>query len=78
MVALITAVLSGCAVGVLAAAVSDGSVAAELAAGVAVGAIALVVLMRFQRVTWRARGTRTWPRHADGRSRRGPAHGGTS
>jgi len=41
------------AVGVLAAAVSDGSVTAALAAGVAVGAIALVVLMRFQRATWR-------------------------
>jgi hypothetical protein len=53
MVALITTVLSGCAVGVLAAAVSDGSTAAALAAGVAVGAIALVALMKFQRLTWR-------------------------
>jgi hypothetical protein len=53
MVAVITAVLAGCVVGVLVAALSDGSVAAALAAGVAVGAIALAVLMKFQRVIWR-------------------------
>jgi uncharacterized protein YqfA (UPF0365 family) len=53
MVAVIAAVLAGCVVGVLAAALSDGSVAAALAAGVAVGATALVVLMKFQRVIWR-------------------------
>lgn len=53
MVAVITAVLTGCVVGVLVAALSDGSVAAALAAGVAVGAIALAVLMKFQRVIWR-------------------------
>ena len=53
MVALITAVLAGCVAGVLAAAASDGSVTAALAAGLAVGVVALVVLLRFQRATWR-------------------------
>ena len=53
MVAVITAVLAGCVVSVLAVAVSDSSATAALAAGVVVGAIALVVLMKFQRVTWR-------------------------
>lgn len=51
MVAVITAVLAGCVVSVLAVAVSDSSATAALAAGVVVGAIALVVLMKFQRVT---------------------------
>ena len=51
MVAVVTAVLAGSFAGVLTAVASDGSAAAALPVGIAVGAIALVALVRFQRIT---------------------------
>jgi hypothetical protein len=53
MVAVITAVLAGSAVAVVAAAASDGSLAAALPAGAIVGLATLTVLMRFQESAWR-------------------------
>lgn len=52
MVAVITAVLTGSAAGLLAAIVSGHSVAAALAAGVAVAAAALTGLMRYGHSAW--------------------------
>ena len=52
MMAVITAVLAGSAVGVLAAAVSDGSLAAALPSGVVAGLAALAWLMRFEDAAW--------------------------
>jgi hypothetical protein len=53
MVAVITAVVAGSAVGLLAAVASDHSLAAALAAGWVVAAAALAALMRSQRAAWR-------------------------
>jgi hypothetical protein len=53
MVAVITSVLAGSAVGVLAAAVSDGSLAASLPAGVLAGLALLVCLLLFENAAWR-------------------------
>lgn len=52
MVGMITAMLVGCAAGLLAAVVSGKSLVAAFAAGVAVGIAALAGLMRFQRAAW--------------------------
>ncbi len=56
MVAVITAVLSGSAAGLLAAVVSGRSLVAALVAGVVVAAAALTGLMRYQNSAW-IRGT---------------------
>jgi hypothetical protein len=56
MVAVITAVLSGSAAGLLAAVVSGHSLAAALVVGVVVAAAALTGLMRYQNSAW-IRGT---------------------
>ena len=53
MVAVITAVVAGSAAGLLAAVVSDHSLAAALAAGGLVAVPALILLMRYQRSAWR-------------------------
>ena len=53
MVAVITAVLAGSAVGLLTAIVSDHSLAAALAAGGAAGVAALAALMRYQASVWK-------------------------
>ncbi len=52
MMAVITSVLAGSAVGVLAAAVSDGSLAAAMPSGVVAGLAALACLMRFEDAAW--------------------------
>jgi hypothetical protein len=52
MMAVITSVLAGSAVGILAAAVSDGSLAAALPSGVVAGLAALVCLMRSENAAW--------------------------
>jgi hypothetical protein len=52
MVAVITAVLSGSAGGLLAAVVSGHSLVAALVAGVVVAAAALTGLMRYQNSVW--------------------------
>jgi hypothetical protein len=57
MVAVITAVLSGSAAGLLAALVSGHSLVAALVAGVVVAAAALTGLMRYQHSAW-IRGTK--------------------
>jgi hypothetical protein len=59
MVAVITAVLTGSAVAVLAAAASDGSLAAALPPGVAIGIATLAWLMRVEQLAWR-RGGGEW------------------
>ncbi len=56
MVAVITAVLAGSAVGVLAAAASDGSLVASLIPGAAIGLVTLICLMRFHQLAWRRGG----------------------
>jgi hypothetical protein len=53
MVAVITAVLAGSAVAVVAAAASDGSLAAALPSGAVVGLVTLTALMRFEERAWR-------------------------
>jgi hypothetical protein len=53
MIAVITSVLTGSAVGVLAAAISDGSLAAALPSGVVAGLAALACFMRFGDAAWR-------------------------
>jgi hypothetical protein len=53
MVAFITAVLTGSAVGLLAAIVSAHSLAAALAAGGTAAVVTLAALMRYQGSTWR-------------------------
>jgi hypothetical protein len=53
MVAVITAVLAGSAVGVLAAAASDGSLGAALPSGVVFGLAVLACLMRVHSAAWR-------------------------
>ena len=53
MVAVITAVLAGSAVGLLTAIVSAHSLAAALAAGGAAAVAALAVLMRYQTSEWK-------------------------
>jgi hypothetical protein len=53
MVAVITAVLAGSAVAVVAAAASDGSLAAALPTGAVVGLVTLTALMRFEERAWR-------------------------
>jgi hypothetical protein len=53
MIAVITSVLAGSAVAVLAAAISDGSLAAALPSGLVAGLAALVWLMRIQGAAWR-------------------------
>jgi hypothetical protein len=53
MVAVITAVLAGSAVGLLTAIVSDHSLAAALAAGGAAAVAALAALMRYQASAWK-------------------------
>jgi hypothetical protein len=60
MVAVITAVLTGSAGGLLAAAVSGHSLVAALVAGVVVAAAALAGLMRYQNSAW-IRGTKATP-----------------
>ncbi len=57
MVAVVTAVLAGSTVGVLAAAASDGSLAAALPSGVVVGLVTLACLMRFHQLGWRRAGS---------------------
>ena len=52
MVAVITAVLAGSAIGLLAAVASDHSLAAALVAGGLVAAAGLAALMRYQRSAW--------------------------
>lgn len=52
MVAVITAVLAGSAIGLLAAVASDHSLAAALVAGGVVAVAALGALMRYQRSAW--------------------------
>jgi hypothetical protein len=52
MVAVITAVLAGSAIGLLAAVASDHSLALALASGGAVAAAALAVSMHYQRSAW--------------------------
>jgi hypothetical protein len=52
MVAVITAVLAGATVGVLAAAASDGSLAASVPSGTVVGIAVLTYLMGVERVAW--------------------------
>jgi hypothetical protein len=52
MVAVITAVLAGSTVGVLAAAASDGSLAAALPPGIVIGLAALVCLMLLEQAAW--------------------------
>jgi hypothetical protein len=63
MVAVITAVLGGSAVGLLAAVVSGHSLVAALVTGVLVGGAALTGLMRYQRSAWRQ--ARTGPGFAE-------------
>jgi hypothetical protein len=53
MVAVITAVLAGSAVGLLTAIVSDHSLPAALAAGGAAAVAALAALMRYQTAAWK-------------------------
>jgi hypothetical protein len=53
MIAVITAVLAGSAVGLLIAIVSDHSLAAALATGGAAAVAALAALMRYQASTWK-------------------------
>lgn len=52
MVAVVTAVLAGCAAGLLAAVASDHSLVTALAAGAAVAAVTLVAMMLYQRAAW--------------------------
>lgn len=52
MVAVITAVLAGCAIGLLAAVVSEHSLAAALVAGGVVAIAALSAMMRVQQSAW--------------------------
>jgi hypothetical protein len=59
MIAVITAVLAGSTVGLLAAVVSGHSLVAALVAGVVVAAAALVLLMRYQRGVWLRAGAAT-------------------
>jgi hypothetical protein len=54
MVAVITAVLAGSTVGLIAAVVFDYSLAAALIAGPVVGLAALTAMMRFQNSVWKA------------------------
>jgi hypothetical protein len=62
MVGVVTAVLTGSAVGLLAAVVSNRSLVAALVAGVVVAVVALAWLMRYQRSAWeRAATTRLFP-----------------
>ena len=62
MVAVITAVLGGSAVGLLAAVVSGHSLVAALVTGVLVAGAALAGLMRYERSAWRQ--VRTAPEYA--------------
>jgi hypothetical protein len=57
MVAVITGVLAGSAVGVLVAAASDGFLAAALPAGAATGLATLTALMLVQRAAWQRAGS---------------------
>jgi asparagine N-glycosylation enzyme membrane subunit Stt3 len=52
MVAVVTAVLAGAAVGQLAAILSGHSLVAALGAGAVIGIAALVVMMLYQRRAW--------------------------
>jgi hypothetical protein len=52
LVAVVTAVLAGSAVGLLAAVVSNHSLAAALIAGGFVGVAVLLLLMHVQRAAW--------------------------
>ncbi len=52
MVAVITAVLAGSAIGLLAAAASEHSLVAALIAGGVVAVAALAVMMRLQQSAW--------------------------
>ena len=52
MVAVVTAVLAGSAIGLLAAVVSDHSLVAALAAGGVVAVAVLGALMRYERFAW--------------------------
>ena len=52
MVAVVTAVLAGSAIGLLAAVVSDHSLAAALAAGGVVAGAVLGALMRYEQLAW--------------------------
>ena len=52
MVAVVTAVLAGAAVGQLAATLSGHSLVAALVVGPVIGIAALVVMMRYQRRVW--------------------------
>ena len=52
MVAVITAVLAGSAIGLLTAIASEHSLAAALAAGSVAAIAALAALMRYQRSAW--------------------------
>jgi hypothetical protein len=62
MVGVVTAVLAGSAVGLLAAVVSNRSLVVALVAGVVVAVAALAWLMRYQRSAWeRAATTRLFP-----------------
>jgi hypothetical protein len=59
MIAVITAVLAGSAVGLLAAVVSGHSLMAALTAGAVVAVGALVLLMRYQWNAWQRAGAAT-------------------
>ena len=52
MVAVITAVLAGCAIGLLTAVASEHSLAAALVAGGLVAVAALAAMMRLQESAW--------------------------
>lgn len=70
MIAVVTAVLAGSAVGVLAAAASDGSLVASLIPGAASGLVTLICLMRFHQLAWRRGGARGSFRTANSPSNR--------
>jgi hypothetical protein len=57
MVAVVTAVLAGSAVGLVAAILSGHSLAAALAAGAVTGIVALAAMMRYQQQAWQRAGS---------------------
>ena len=56
MIAMITAVLTGSAAGLIAAVASGHSFGVVLAAGVPAGVITLLILVRYQEGTWQREG----------------------
>jgi hypothetical protein len=63
MVGVITALLTGSAVGLAAAVVFDHSLVAALVSGAAVAIVVLALLMRFQRAAWKRAAASPLPEH---------------